>query len=191
MQVFKLICLFCFFSASYSGGATSLYNQDNYKELTADRRALRVGDTVTVIVMESAHASASAGEADESNFGFNAQAGANDKAWRYGIGVNSATEGSASTQRRGLIRAQITVVVVGVDSNQNLIVRGQQSLTIDGEEQKIEIAGRARRSDITSNNTLISSRLFDAKISLVGQGSVTKGADEGVFAKLFKWLGIK
>jgi len=171
--------------------ATSLYNAKTFRALTADKRALRIGDTVTIIVLETAQASASAGSADKSEFGFGAQAGVNEKNWQYGVGVNGNTKGTASTQRKGQLRAQITAVVIQVDENKNLIIQGKQTLTIDGEVQVIELSGRARRSDIASNNTLLSSRLFDAKISFVGNGDVTEGKEEGVFARIFKWLGLK
>lgn len=176
---------------SINAQSSSLYDKHKYKEITADHRAFRVGDTVTIIVMETAHASASAGSADKSDFGLGAQAGVNDKSWNYGLGINSKSEGNASTQRRGLIRAQITAVVTSIDDNKNLLIKGLQTLTIDGEKQTIELEGRARRSDITSKNTIISNRLFDAQIKFTGSGSVSKGKEDGVFSKFFRWLGIK
>ena len=186
-----ILLVFCCFYLDAYAQSSSLYNPKNFKEITEDHRAFRVGDTVTIIVIESAQASASAGSADENQFGIGAQAGVNDKNWQYGLGINSNTEGAASTQRRGSIRAKITAVVTAIDKNKNLIIKGQQIIIIDGEEQKIELAGRARRSDISSNNTLVSNRLFDAKIKIIGSGSVTSGKEEGIISSFFKWLGIK
>lgn len=188
LAISYLLILCCF--SSYAD-SSSLFDKHNYKEITADHRAFRIGDTVTIVVMETAHASASAGSADQNEFGVAAQAGVDDKNWQYGLGINSNTEGNASTQRRGLIRAQITAVVKAIDKNKNLMIQGQQTLTIDGEQQTIELTGSARRSDIASNNTIISNRLFDADIKFTGSGSVSNGKDDGVFAKFFKWLGLK
>lgn len=171
--------------------SSSLFNKHEYKELTADHRAIRVGDAITIVILESAQASASAGSADQTEFGVAAKASVNDKNFHYGLGVDSNSEGSASTQRRGLIKAQITAVVTAVDDNKNLVVQGQQVITIDGEEQKIELSGRVRRSDLASNNTIVSSRLFDAQIKFIGSGSVSDGKENGVFYKLFKWLGFR
>ena len=171
--------------------ADSLFDKHKYKEITADQRAFRIGDTVTILVIETATARASAGSADNSGYKLSADASVDNKGWNYGLGVGSETKGNASTQRQGQFRAQITAVVTSIDENGNLVVSGKQSLTIDGEQQIIELTGQARRSDITSQNTILSSRLFDADIKFVGAGSVSKGKEEGVFSKIFKWLGLK
>lgn len=171
--------------------ASSLYEEKTFKDLTSDKRAKMVGDTLTIIVLESAQASTGADSGDDSEFAFTGSAGANNKNWQYGLGVGSSTDGNASTQRAGSIKAQLSVQVVAVDENKNLLLKGKQLLTINGEAQTIEISGKARRTDIHSNNTLLSSRLFDADIKFTGQGEVTEGKESGIFARLFKWLGFK
>lgn len=188
MRYFSLLLMVCF---SIAVNATSLYQEKSFKALTADNRAKGIGDTVTIIVLENAQASSSAGSADGSEFGFTGNATVNQKGWNYGLGVGSQTDNNAITKRVGSIKAQISVVVTGVDDNQNLKLQGKQLLTINGESQTIEVTGLARRSDIFSNNTLLSSRLFDADIKFSGKGEVTKGKQQGVFARLFKWLGFK
>lgn len=176
---------------AHPAAATSLYEEKSFNDLTSDKRAKVIGDTVTIIVIESAQATTGAGSADDSEFTFSGSAGANHKAWQYGLGVGSQTDGSAVTRRSGSIKAQISVVVVGVDDNKNLLLKGKQLLTINGESQTIEVTGRARRSDIFSNNTLLSNRLFDADIKFTGKGEVSDGKEAGIFARLFKWLGFK
>lgn len=179
--------------ALFCGGinATSLYQSESYKALTADKRALHIGDTLTIIVIESAQASASAGASGQNEFGLSAQTGTDNFGWQYGLGIGSNSEGQAATQRQGGIRTQLTVSVQRVDKNDNLYVKGKQVLVIDGEEQIIELTGIARRSDIASNNTLLSNRLHDAKIKFSGKGSVTEDQQDGIITRLFKWLGIK
>ena len=170
--------------------ATSLYNKESYRSLTSDKRATKVGDTVTIIVMESSEAGSSAGIKSESGFDMDAKANVDEKSWSYGIGIDGSNKGDAQTSRNGFIKSQITAVVVSVDDNDNLLIQGQQTLTIDGETQKIEITGKARKTDIFSNNTLLSSRLFDANIKYIGQGVVSDGKEPSNIYKFFKWLGL-
>lgn len=197
MRHFNLTVVGCLLltlaSASLVCGAmaNSLYDEASFKDLTADKRAKVVGDTLTIVVLESAQATTGAGSADDSEFAFTGSAGANNRAWQYGLGVGSSTDGNATTKRVGSIKAQLSVQVVALDDNKNLVVKGKQLLTINGEAQTIEISGKARRTDIYSNNTLLSSRLFDADIKFTGQGEVTDGKESGIFARLFKWLGFK
>ncbi|NTS77391.1 flagellar basal body L-ring protein FlgH [Catenovulum sp. SM1970] len=195
----KLICaLLMFVSIIHTGWANSLFNEDAFKSYTADKRASEVGDTVTIMIMETAEAASSAGNGSSGRFGMSldAKAGRKDSDdnlnWSrdFNVGVGSDQEGDASNQRNGFIRAQLTAVVLEVDLNQNIVIRGKQSIKIDGEEQTIEITGKARVSDISSDNTLISTRLFDAQIKFTGQGEVSEGKDSGIFYKFFKGVGL-
>ncbi|MCF2860217.1 flagellar basal body L-ring protein FlgH [Pseudoalteromonas sp. SMS1] len=170
--------------------ASSLFSKETFNSYTADKRASRVGDTVTIIVMENAQAKSSAGAATDKGFGLSASGSSPNGSWPFGIGVGSEINGDAAIHRNGFIKAQITALVEGKDANGNLIIRGRQNITLDGEVQSIEVTGRVRNSDISSQNTLLSSRLFDANIVFIGQGSVSEGTEPGVIAKLFKWLGL-
>lgn len=170
--------------------ATSLYDKNKPVSLTADKRANKVGDTVTILVIENSQASSSAGTNADSGFAIDGQARAQDKDWRYGVGIGSSNNGDASTSRKGFIRSQITAVVTAIDANGNLSLKGSHTLTIDGETQKIELTGKARKTDIYANNTLLSNRLFEANIKYVGEGDVSSGKEPSGIYKLFKWIGL-
>ncbi len=170
--------------------STSLYDKNKAVALTADKRASKVGDTVTILVIENSQASSSAGTNADSGFGVDAEARANDSDWKYGIGIGSSNSGDASTSRKGFIRSQITAVITEIDSNGHFLLKGSHTLTIDGETQKIELKGKARKTDIFANNTLLSSRLFDANIKYVGEGDVSNGKEPSGIYKIFKWIGL-
>ena len=66
-------------SAAAAAPAQSLYNEATFQSLTADRRALRPGDSLTVLVMENSSASASANTTTQKVGGITA--GINCRAW--------------------------------------------------------------------------------------------------------------
>ncbi|WP_166670486.1 flagellar basal body L-ring protein FlgH [Rheinheimera aquimaris] len=187
----KLIS-FCVFLVVFSleTNATSLFNENKFKAITSDHTALRVGDTLTILIFENAQARSSAGNSSDSNFALSASGSSPQGRWPFGIDVAAGESGDAVIKRNGFVQAQITAVVIEQDDSGNLLVKGRQEITIDDELQSIELTGQVRPADISADNSVPSFRLYDAKIKIAGQGYVSDGQDSGIFYKVFSWLGL-
>ena len=170
--------------------ATSLFDDKDFRSYTSDLRAHRVGDTLTIVILENSQATTSAGNSSDSDFSISAAASSPQGSWPYSANIGAGQSGDAVIKRNGFVRSQITAVVTGIDKNGNLIVKGQQQIVIDGETQSIEVSGSIRSADISSSNSVPSYRLYDANIKFVGQGDVTDGQGSGIFYQAFKWLGL-
>ncbi|MBQ4862957.1 flagellar basal body L-ring protein FlgH [Pseudoalteromonas sp. MMG013] len=170
--------------------ATSLFDKKNFQQLTADKRAMKVGDTLTIMVLENAQAKSRSGNASAQDFSISAAANSPQGRWPYGVGLGTDQSGDAIISRNGFIKAQITAVVTAIDAHDNLVIRGTQNITIDGELQSIELKGRVRQSDILADNTLLSSRILDAKIIFTGEDALSDSDSEGLFEQLFNWFGF-
>lgn len=168
----------------------SLFNEASYKPLVADKRAGEIGDTVTILVMESAQAKSSAGNSTESSSGMQVNARSPQGQWPYGVGVAATSGGDAAINRNGFVKAQITAVVQSRDANGNLEVMGNQEITIDGEVQSMEVRGWIRPNDISANNVVPSFRLFNARIRFEGEGSMSENQKSGFFSRVVNWLGL-
>lgn len=184
----KSICLvvIVFSALSLKVGGTSLFNEDKFNSLTADKRAMSVGDTVTVVVLENAQAKSRSGTSNANDLSIAASGSSPQGNWPYGIGIGAEYKGDAVTSRNGFIRAQITAIVRQIDEYGNLVIYGSQNITIDGELQSIELSGRIRAIDIMENNTLLSSRIMDAKINFSG----VEPESEPMLSGFFSWLGF-
>jgi len=149
--------------------------------LIRNQKAQHVGDLLTVIVDESATATTSA-KTDTK------REGTNDVSGSLAFGKSAATtvgtlgfesdnknefKGSGSTDRSGKLRVDIQAVVEGVLPNGTLYVRGQKVITINNEDQEVEISGFVRPDDIRINNTVLSSLMADAKIRYIGDGVIS------------------
>ncbi len=170
--------------------ATSLFDDSAFQSYTSDLRAHRVGDTITILILENSQATTSAGNSSDSDFNIRAAASGPQGSWPYSANISAGQSGDAVIKRNGFVRSQITAVVTGIDKSGNLVVKGQQKIIIDGETQSIEVSGSIRAADISSSNSAPSSRLYNAKIKFVGQGDVTDGQNNGIFYQAFKWLGL-
>lgn len=172
-------------------GAVSLYEESSFRPLTADQRAYRPGDLLTVLVFETASATASANTATEKNGGLGFGLKSNftaDKSAK--LTLIEDFDGTGRIQRSGRLAAQITVTVRSVEANGDLIVAGEQLIQVNQERQEIVLSGRVRPVDIAENNTVVSSRLADARISYVGDGVLSEKQRPGIFSRVLTWLGL-
>lgn len=170
--------------------ATSLYDPNKYVPLHADKRAHHVGDALTILIFENTQATASAGDGSNGEFSFSGGAAIDDRNWNAGLNLGSRDAGDASTIRNGFVRAQITTRVVAIDKYGDLSISGSQEIVVNEETQLIDISGTVRPDDISADNTVPSFRIIDARLKIDGEGSVSSGKDENMFARLAKWLGF-
>ncbi len=177
-----------------SGVAVSQDMRENAaRSLFADQKATRVGDAITILVVETSTASndATTSSSRESNISFNASGStgsASAPQVGLGVGTGNTFKGSGATQTNGTIRAKLSAKIDSVFANGNLWVNGTRTITINGEEQTIRISGLVRPSDIASDNSVLSYNIADAHISFEGNGIVSRAQGPGWITKLLHWL---
>ena len=165
----------------------------NQKGLFEERRAVRVGDTLTVMLNETTRASKDIGtnarrlSSNGLNAGFNMSTGtATPTTLNSGVNTNGNTNfdskggSSASNQFLGTI----TVTVLEVLPNGNLNVAGEKRLAVGHEEEVIRFGGIVSPSNL-QGNTVLSSQVADARIEYRGQGITDQIQNPGMLTKLF------
>lgn len=170
--------------------ADDLFKATNYRPLTSDHRAFRVGDTLTVLVVENSSASANADSTMHKQSDIGIKATSPQRQHNAGLSLSDDFNGKGNTARNGRLLAQLTVSVVDVDTNGDLLVAGEQSLEINKDKQQIKLEGRVRRADIGEGNAVPSSRLADARISYVGDGVLGDAQHRGWLPRILSFLGL-
>ena len=170
--------------------AQSLFVEDRYVALTADRRAMKVGDALTVQVFENASASQSADTVTEKTAALNLGVGVNARNYGARASIGDDFTGKGRIQRSGRLAATLTVTVAEVASNGDLKVSGVQNILVNGEKQLLQLSGRVRPIDIGDNNTVASTRIADAEITYVGDGILAEKQKQGVLTRFLSWLGL-
>lgn len=167
--------------------------QNAYSSLFSDQKANRIGDAITIIVVESSQASnnASTSAGRESTLGFSGS-GSLDQTLlpkaNLSIGSQNDFNGSGSTKTTGLIKTKISASIDSLFANGNMRISGSKKITINGEEQIILIKGTVRPSDIYADNTVLSYNISDAEITFEGSGIIDSAQHSGWLTKLFHWL---
>lgn len=90
-------------------------------------------------------------------------------------------EGSGTTVRSDIFTAKITCKVTDVLENGNLIIEGNQKVTVNEETQILLLKGKVRPRDIKADNTVYSYNIFDAEISYLGDGPIGAKQKRGLF----------
>ncbi|MET3513385.1 flagellar L-ring protein precursor FlgH [Pseudacidovorax sp. 1753] len=172
--------------------AESLYQEGTFRPLTADNKAFRLGDALTVQVFENSSASTSAntGTRRANDIAGSVTQTGNRVVGTLGIGISGDFDGGGRTQRTNKLLATLTVTVKSVLTNGDLMVAGEQLLTVNDELQKVNLEGRVRPQDISDGNVVLSTRLADARITYVGEGDVSDRARRSAWRRILDWLGL-
>lgn len=153
--------------------------------LAEDLKARRPGDIVTVVIAESASASkqASTGTKRDSSISagipkFMGMEKLPIKTWMDLANMISASssskfDGSGSTSRQEDLKATISAKVVDVTPNGNLMIEGTRNVKVNNEDQIIILTGTVRSRDISSDNTVSSAVIADARITYTGKGIIS------------------
>lgn len=174
-------------------------------DLFNNDKAKRVGDIVTVKIIESSKASNNAKtktdrtstidagidtllglEGRFNNSGHNQYKKSRlfNPFGKIKGGLESEFEGEGETSRSGDLKAYITAQVVGVLPSGNLQISGSREVTVNNERQIIHLTGVIRPRDITPNNVVLSTHIADARIAYTGKGVVDERQRPGWLARL-------
>lgn len=171
--------------------AESLYDPALYRSLGTDRKAARVGDVLTIQVVETSSATSSADTTTGRKAGIDAEFSMSRRPTTAArVDVEGDFEGGGKTQRSGRLLAQMSVNVVDIAPNGDLYVKGDQLLTVNDEQQKIQVKGRVRAQDISPANVVLSTRLAEAEIVYVGEGELAGRQRPAWWNRFLNWLGF-
>lgn len=185
---------FCFgllLLAGVPAMAESLYQENSYRPLAGDNKAFRIGDVVTVQVLENSSATTNADTTTRRKNGINADLSlTRNPTITGGINVGGDFDGGGRTQRASRLLAQLTVAVTEILPNGDLRIAGEQALLVNGEQQNVKLEGRVRPLDISDGNVVVSSRLSEAKITYVGEGDLSDRQRRSWWRSVVDWLGF-
>jgi flagellar L-ring protein precursor FlgH len=170
-------------------------------ELFINPTARRVGDIVTIEIVESAEAS---NEADTSTERSSSLSWTLEKLFgmedKYPITTGShpwynpfsslkgsmadSFDGKGATTRKGALTADITAMVTDVLPNGNLKIKGSREVTVNNERQYITLTGIIRPKDISTDNIVKSTRISEARIAYSGAGMITDRQKPGWLATI-------
>ncbi len=163
----------------------------------ADQRARKVGDILTVLIQETSSVK-NEEKVERSNdttlaarlesYSLSEKTFLSNVLPRVDVRKSQDFNGQAKQNSDSEVRASIAVVVVDVQPNGNLVVAGTRTVTVNDETRTLKISGLVRPLDVTTNNTVGSAQVADARIAIVGDGANTRQVTRGPIGQLFDTL---
>ncbi len=162
-----------------------------YQPLVSDSKGNVIGESITVLIVEDLRAETGSRSDLDNNLSFGFKVNLNNDYDKVGsLGAGLGRDGGGTKNRRTSINSQLTATIIEADEYGRFYIEGSQYLSINGEEQTLELKGWVRKEDIASNNTVLSTRLSNARIKIESKGDTEDAAEPGIFYKLFSYIGL-
>jgi len=173
----------------------SIYHVATAKMLFQDKKALRVGDIITVVLSENTSATKNADTELSKDTSVsttaptllgnspNLGAGTTD----LGISLTSGNAFKAETDSKqsNLLQGTISVTVQKVFANGNLLIKGEKWISLNQGNEFIRVSGLIRPEDINKDNQVTSTKVANARIYYGGTGPLAEANEEGWLSRFF------
>ncbi len=165
-----------------------IYQAGTEVALFEDIKARRVGDIVTVRLIEQNSAQKSADtnlnkstsiSVDAPNIG-----GEVYPEGVVGLGSGNTFSGESGSSQSNSLNASIAVTVRAILPGGNLLIEGEKWMQINQGKEFIKLRGIVRTRDISPNNTILSTQVADAHISYSGTGATEDANAVGWLARV-------
>ncbi len=173
----------------------SIFQAGRSIRLFEDNKAFRIGDVLSVTLLESTNASKSAAtntdKDDEIDLSASAIFGSSGPTINGNSVLSSSLDGerefsgSGDSAQSNSLSGEIAVTVVDVLPNGNLSVRGEKIIGLNQGSEFIRISGLVRPQDVSSDNIVVSSKVANSRIFYGGGGVVAESNTRGWLSRFF------
>lgn len=173
----------------------SIYQSGYDMRLFEDHTAKRVGDILTITLLENTQAK----KADDlktkkdnqmsvsapSVFGMAAST-LMGKDLKTELASTKEFTGTGAADQSNSLTGDISVTVVELLPNGNLSVRGEKRVTLNQGDEFVRLSGIVRPVDINSSNIITSDKVADVTIMYVGEGAMADASKMGWLARIIQ-----
>jgi flagellar L-ring protein precursor FlgH len=164
--------------------------QNGYAALYEGSVARKVGDPLTIVLVENTQASKSSSSKLDSGGGLSLTpptTGALSLFKSTDASLSSARNfnGQGTADQSNSLSGEVSVTVVAVYPNNTMLVQGQKRVTLNRGDEFVQIKGIVRTADIGADNRILSTRVADARIAYTGKGDVARAGRQGWLGRFF------
>ena len=177
-------------SPAHTSANGAIFQANRYSALTSGARASRVGDILTISLVErtSATKSNSATTGRTGNIGLSPPVsgplsliGAGD----VNMGGDQSFKGKGESAQSNALNGELSVTVAAVYPNGNMLVQGEKFLTLNRGDENVQFFGIVRSADISMDNRVLSTRVAAARIRYTGKGEIARASQQGWLQRFF------
>lgn len=164
-----------------------------YAALTSGTRASMKGDIITILLVERTQAAKSNSASKDRNGGFSLTPPTTGLFSLFSSSDAAASgsqnfSGTGSAQQSNSLQGQISVTVAESYANGTMLVRGQKLTSLNRGDEHMQFSGLIRAIDISSDNTIASTKVANAQINYGGTGEIASASKQGWLQKFFSFI---
>ncbi|WP_174278904.1 flagellar basal body L-ring protein FlgH [Sphingomonas bacterium] len=164
---------------------------DGYAALYEGWRARRVGDPLTIVLVEKTAASKSATSKLDSSGSFGLTPPSSGPLHLFNGSDVAASgkrgfNGAGTADQANSLSGEVSVTVAQVYGNGTMLVQGQKRVTLNRGDEFVQIRGLVRLADVDRDNRVPSTRVADAQIAYTGRGDVARASRQGWLSRFFQ-----
>jgi len=170
----------------------AIFQANATRPLFEDRRARMIGDTITINLVEntSAQKASNASAARDSSLSggintVNKLPFKNLAGLSLDAGTSNSFDGSGAAAANNLFNGTITVTVIDVYPNGNMLVSGEKQIAINQGDEFIRFSGVVNPTNVTTSNTVQSTQVADARMEYKGSGYIAVSQVMGWLQRFF------
>tara|TARA_B100001013_G_scaffold96535_1_gene54012 strand:+ start:949 stop:1584 length:636 start_codon:yes stop_codon:yes gene_type:complete len=157
----------------------------------SDIKAHRVGDLITVHIIESSNAlresKVNSSSATDMSMDGSVAGSLTDYLPLFGASskISNTSDGSEGTEQKDQLTGRISATIIEENENGMFYIEGKRILEVNGEMNTIKLDGFIRERDISTNNTVFSYNIANANIIYSKGGTLENIVNPN---KVQKWL---
>jgi flagellar L-ring protein precursor FlgH len=168
----------------------AIFQIGHYSPLTSGARAARVGDIITINLVERTSASKST----SATTGRNGSLGLSPplsgplnliSAGDVNMSGDQSFTGKGESAQSNALSGELSVTVAAVYPNGNMLVKGEKALTLNRGDENVQFTGIVRAADISVDNRVLSTRVAAARIVYTGKGEIARASQQGWLQRFF------
>lgn len=101
-----------------------------------------------------------------------------------GVNFKSDFKGDGSAKRSDSFTSRITARIIDIKPNGTIVVEARKFIQSDKETLEMVLSGTCRKEDITAENTLLSTQIYDLNLKKNHKGELRKAAKKGFITKV-------
>lgn len=164
-----------------------------YAALTSGMRASMKGDIITILLVENTRAakSNSASKDRSGSVSLNPPTTGLLSLFSPSDVATSGAQnfsGSGNAAQSNSLQGQVSVTVAESYANGTMLVRGQKLTSLNRGDEHVQFSGLIRAIDVSSDNTIPSTKVANAKIIYGGSGEIASASKQGWLQKFFSFI---
>lgn len=161
-----------------------------YAALTSGMRASSKGDIITILLVENTRAAKSNSASKDRSGGISLAPPTTGLFSLFSpsdVGTSGSQNfsGTGNAAQSNSLQGQVSVTVAESYANGTMLVRGQKMTSLNRGNEHVQFSGLIRAIDVSSENTIPSTKVADARIIYGGSGEIASASKQGWLQNFF------